>query len=145
MGAAQAFTLLWNINEGGQYTLRWVVHDVTARRLYFRSAKQPAVKYVELKGLEFASTVPVKMLDIDTAGAGDMTGRLVRYDPAANARVVAQFFSLVVDPSAAARPILAAELERAGVKENEFIERIAQYPSSTTSARPAIARSGANR
>jgi penicillin V acylase-like amidase (Ntn superfamily) len=130
-GAENAFRLLSNINEGGKYTLRWFVHDISARRVYFRSAKQPTVKYVDLRRLDFSPTGPVKMLDVDTAGAGDMTRTFTNYTLEANEHVVTMFYSMITNSYKAAIPMLDADLQKAGLSQSEFIDLVAQYPGTT--------------
>jgi hypothetical protein len=45
---------------------------------------------VELRRLEGACSAPVKMIDIDADLAGDVTGKLVDYSPAANRKLLEQ-------------------------------------------------------
>jgi penicillin V acylase-like amidase (Ntn superfamily) len=124
---AYAFQVLHDVSAG-RNTVRSIVHDLAERRIYFRTPNNPAVKYLDLDDLDFAPGARVMTIDLDTAGSGDVSGRLVPYSAAANRRIVEAFYSQVVHAVPPAVAILEKELAVAGMTEAEFLDRLVAYP-----------------
>jgi len=53
----------------------------------FRSLGHTGIKTVALGGFDRSCATPVKVLDINTDGKGDVAGRFEDYTPAANAKL----------------------------------------------------------
>lgn len=73
---------------------RWsIVYELQKHRVSFRTAADPQTRSVDLDGLDLDCTAEPLMLDLAGDGAGDVTGRLVPYDPARNLEVLRAGFS----------------------------------------------------
>src|SRR5262249_55152461 len=73
---------------------RWsVVYDLQAREVHFKTEGNRAIRRIALAGLDFSCTGPVKMLDITSGAAGDVSGALVDYTTAANRALIESAFT----------------------------------------------------
>jgi len=57
-----------------------MVFDTAANRAYYRTHKNPRRRYIDLSKLDFSPETPVKMMDIDAGGPGDVTGGFTDYN-----------------------------------------------------------------
>lgn len=59
---------------------RWsIVYEITERRVHFRTDRLPAIRSLDITGLDFACKGPVRVLDLGTPVSGDIFGHLVPY------------------------------------------------------------------
>lgn len=63
----------------GDYTKWSIVYDIDAEVVYFRTFANKSRRYVRVADCDFDCDTPVTMFDINSAGAGDVTGDFVRY------------------------------------------------------------------
>jgi choloylglycine hydrolase len=124
-----AFQVLHDIAQG-KNTVRSIVHDIGARRIYFRTPANPAIKYLDLDDLDFGPSGKVMTIDLDTSGSGDVSRRLAAYSAEANRRLVEGFYEIIVRPIAPAQLILDKELAAAGMTEAAFLDRLVAYPDA---------------
>ena len=83
---AGALHVLDSVNNDAS---RWhIVYEPGALRVHFRTRAQGKLKTVELGRLDGSCARPVRMLDIDTEQAGDVTDRFQDYSDEANRRLV---------------------------------------------------------
>ncbi len=68
---AYAFAALDNVNQPNW--TRWsIVYDVANRTAYFRTQPASLVKQIRLAALDFGSDAPIRMMDINAAGSGEV-------------------------------------------------------------------------
>lgn len=82
-----AFDLLARVAQGN-FTQWSIVYDIGARRVFFRTQSNPAVREVNLSKLDFSCATPVQMIDVNTTLTGDITSRMSDYSVAANRRLI---------------------------------------------------------
>jgi choloylglycine hydrolase len=87
-----AFALLARVAQG-EFTQWSIVYDIGARRAYFRTRTCPEVRWIDLGPLDFSCSTPVRVIDINTQLAGDVTSRLAEYTLDANRALVGASFS----------------------------------------------------
>ncbi len=68
-----------------------VVHDLRARRVWFRTAASPAPRYVSLEHLDFSCDAPTLTLDVNAELRGDVTSSLAPYDHDTNLGLFLEF------------------------------------------------------
>ena len=73
-----AFTVLEDLSQG-DYTKWSIVYDMARRRVYFHTWLNPQIRYFELSNFDFSCQTPVKVLDINAEGAGDVSQSFVDY------------------------------------------------------------------
>ena len=99
----------------GEFT-RWsIVYDIPDLAVHFRTREAPAIKTLRLADLDFSSSSPCLVLDIDTTEAGDVRERLAPYTTTANRELI--FESWKGTPFLAETP-------------DDVLEQLAAYPES---------------
>jgi choloylglycine hydrolase len=126
---AGAFEMLRGVSAGKQ-TIRTTVHDMTDRKIYFRTVGHPQVKSISLKRLDFSSRSPVRVLELYGPASGDVTNAFVPYTRAANRKVAKDFYDVVIHPIAYGREALAHDLAGAHMTETQFLDLLAAYPET---------------
>jgi choloylglycine hydrolase len=90
-GPADAFKILDGVAQEG--ATQWsIVYDLSALRVHFRTLGHQDVKTIDLADLDFACDTPVRMIDIDTAGAGNVRERWTDYTRAANRDLIGRAY-----------------------------------------------------
>jgi penicillin V acylase-like amidase (Ntn superfamily) len=87
-----AFDLLARVSQG-EYTQWSIVYDIPAKRVYFRTRTNPAVRWIDAEKIDFNCASPVLVLNMDDAGAGDVTGEFSGYTLQANRALVGASFA----------------------------------------------------
>ncbi|UCG33832.1 MAG: hypothetical protein JSU68_04185, partial [Phycisphaerales bacterium] len=98
------------------HTVWNIVYEPTASRIRFLTVASSAVRSVDLQKLDFACGTPVKVLDMNAALSGDVTGRFDDYTTERNHALVTE--SYAETPALEGMPETIAEV-------------IARYPEST--------------
>ena len=125
-----AFAVLDDVSAG-KNTIRTTVHDMTDRKIYFRTVGHPNIKSITLSSLDFSPRSPVKVLDVDALLTGDATDKFRPYSRAANRDIARAFFDIVVHPIVPARQKLDQELAAADMSETQYVDLLAAYPETT--------------
>jgi len=115
-----AFEILANVAQGPHTTspTQWsIVYDLHHRRVYFRTLGNPHRRYIEISAFDFSCTTPVQVLDIHTAGRGNMTPHFQAYDAHRNRELIGTAFRHT--------PFLADT-------PAQVLDVIANYPISTS-------------
>jgi choloylglycine hydrolase len=73
-------------------TMFRIVYDLGNGRIYYRSKSNPALRYIDFDGFDFACTEPVKIIDI-TKGEGDVAADFVDYSYEANYGLLSKVYS----------------------------------------------------
>lgn len=111
---ARGFEVLASVANPG-YT-RWsVVYDLGNRVVNFKTDTNQEIRRLRLGGLDFACGGTMKMLDVTTAGSGDVAGRLVPWTRAANRALIEASF----DQTPFLRSTPPAERESAAAHADE--------------------------
>lgn len=71
-----------------EHTQWSIVYDQSRRLVYFQTKANPQRRVIDLKRLDFSCKGPVKILDVDAPGGGDITTGLADYTLAANLKLV---------------------------------------------------------
>jgi penicillin V acylase-like amidase (Ntn superfamily) len=87
-----AFATLADIAQG-EWTKWTIVYDLAAGRVYYRTHTQGDVRYVGLSSFDLAATSPVKILDLNAAGAGDVAALARDYSYEANRALIDAAFT----------------------------------------------------
>lgn len=86
-----AFRILEKVDQGS-FT-RWsIVYDGANMRVYFRTYASPAIKYIDVAGLNFECGSRALALDIDTSEAGKVNERMAGYTAEMNREVILNAF-----------------------------------------------------
>jgi len=82
-----SFSQLNNISGSGT---KWkVVYDLRARNVYFKTASAKTKKWVNVgSGLDYSCRTPVKVLDLQASGSGDVSRSLTDYTSSFNQRLI---------------------------------------------------------
>ncbi len=68
---------------------RWsIVYDIDEGKLFLRTLANPTVRFVSLDDFDFACTSPVKILDLDAPGAGNVSALFTDYTFEANRALI---------------------------------------------------------
>lgn len=89
---AYAFDTLAGVAQG-EWTKWTIVYDLAAGRVYYRTAAQGNTRFVDLKAFDLAATAPVRILDLNAAGEGDVAGMAQDYTYEANRALVDAAFT----------------------------------------------------
>ena len=87
---AAAFTILDEVGQSG--TMWTIVYEIAKSRIHFRTKSQAPVRIIDLSRFDFSCKTPVKVLDINAPGQGDMTGKFADYSLAANQKLIQSVF-----------------------------------------------------
>lgn len=82
-----AFRILDEVS--GDTTIRQVVYDAGRARVLWRTPRNPGVRRLDLASLDFSSRRPVRVIDVDVGGQGDVSSHLKDYTLEANRAIVA--------------------------------------------------------
>jgi len=86
-----AFDILKDVAQ--KESTQWsIVYDQTRGRIYFRTRKQSDLKSIDTKAFDYACGTPVKVLDLDLKGNGDVTRRFRDYSRDANRDLIERSF-----------------------------------------------------
>jgi len=113
-----AFGILADVAQA-DWTQWSIVYDLGAARAYYRTRANGAVRHADLAAFDLSAATPVKVLDVNAAGEGDVAASFTDYTYAANRKLIDDAFA-------------AGELTRdvpADVRE-----MLARYPETTTPA-----------
>lgn len=111
-----AFAMLDNVAQG-DHTQWSIVYDIKARRAYFRTRVARDVRWIDLAGLQFECSTPVRMLDLNAPLSGDVARELKPYDTATNVKLVQSSFAKT--PFLSEIPL-------------DLRDELAHYPDATT-------------
>ncbi len=107
---------LKTLDSARQGSTVWqIVYDLTNREIRFRTRSHEPLRTLKLQSINFASTTPVKILDINAQYAGDVAKRFTPYTTEANRQLVKKV---------ASRTTFMKNIPDA------LLERIALYPES---------------
>ena len=73
--------------------------DLRAMRLYWKTAGNSQLRYVDLKDFDFSCRTPVEVLDINSSGSGNMRTAFVPYTVALNRGLVTRTYALYNESS----------------------------------------------
>ena len=94
---AYAFETLDKVRQNTSTVSVWNnVYDRANMRVFFRTVAHPAIKSIDLKGMDYSCRKPAKMLEMNASGEGDVTAKFVDYDRAANRKLIDKSFSHIV-------------------------------------------------
>lgn len=68
------------------------VFDPVNLRVYFRTNRNPDIRYLDFAGLDFSCNSPIKYLDVHADVSGDISGELITYTHAAGFSYTTSFF-----------------------------------------------------
>jgi penicillin V acylase-like amidase (Ntn superfamily) len=112
--AEYALETLRRVRQGN--TVWNIVYEPSASRIRFLTRAASDVRSIDLRKLDFACGTPVKVLDMNAALSGDVTGRLEDYTPEANRALVTESYGQT--PALEGMPEMIVDMS-------------AQYPAST--------------
>lgn len=114
------FDILTNVAQGD--STKWsIVYDIAKRRVYFRTFVNPQIRYVDMNAFDFSCDTPVKLLDINAKGSGDVTNNFVEYTRQLNRNLIEDAYKKT--------DFLA------GVPD-AVLDEVADYPESTVCQNP---------
>jgi len=87
-----AFEILSNVAQPG-YTQWSIVYDQKRGRIYFRTRQNPQIRSIEFSAFDYACGSPVKIIDMNANGAGDVTAQFVAYTKKANRDLIERSFN----------------------------------------------------
>jgi penicillin V acylase-like amidase (Ntn superfamily) len=76
----------------GEYTVWSIVYDMVNLHIHFKTVEKKDIKVIRLKDFDFSCGSPVKVLDIDLEGKGDVTRRFIDYSTGLNREMVLAVF-----------------------------------------------------
>lgn len=88
----EAFALLDEVAQAG-YTQWSIVYDVGAKRAYFRTREERAIRYLDVDALDLSCATPVRVVDLNASYPGDASKHLVDYSTDANLKLVRAAFT----------------------------------------------------
>ncbi|HVE55759.1 MAG TPA: linear amide C-N hydrolase [Pyrinomonadaceae bacterium] len=87
-----AFEILSNVAQ--KNSTQWsIVYDQTRGKIHFRSMQSPAIKTIETKSFDYSCANAVKIFDVNSKEAGDVTTKFADYTRAANRDLIERSFS----------------------------------------------------
>jgi choloylglycine hydrolase len=113
--AEYAFDILVDVSQD-DWTKWSIVYDIGNSRIYFRTFANREIRHVHLDSLDFSCKTPVRVLDINANGAGDIVERMVDYTQEANRNLIGSAFG---------------KTEFLQGTPEEVLDLIASYPEST--------------
>jgi hypothetical protein len=70
-------------------TTRWsIVYDLGASEVYFRTVINEAIRRFPVTSFDFSCRTPMKMLDVNAPGSGDVAAAFIDYSRVANRALV---------------------------------------------------------
>jgi penicillin V acylase-like amidase (Ntn superfamily) len=94
-----------------QNTAWTIVFDGKNQRVYFTTQRNPRIRWVDLRRLDFSRRTPVRMLDVQAELEGDVTDRLAEYSHELSLAHTYEAFHTVA-PGEADDATLAAVIEK---------------------------------
>lgn len=89
---AYAFDILSNVAQ--KNSTQWsIVYDQRRARIHFRSLQSPAVKTIDARSFDYACGGAVKIFDLNSKEAGDVSGRFADYTNKANRDLIERSFN----------------------------------------------------
>lgn len=89
---AYAFAILANVAQ--QNSTQWsIVYDQRRAKIHFRSMRSAQVKTVDARGFDYACGGAVKIFDVNSKDAGDVTAKFADYTRAANRDLIERAFN----------------------------------------------------
>jgi choloylglycine hydrolase len=113
--AEYAFDILADVSQD-EWTKWSIVYDIENSRIYFRTFANRETRYIDLDSLDFSCKTPVRVLDINDDGAGDILQRMVDYAREINRNLIGSAFG---------------KTEFLQGTPEEVLDLIASYPEST--------------
>jgi len=89
-----AFDVLQSLSFGIG-TKRSIVHDLTGRKIYFRTETHQEVRHILLDDLDFSATQPSLCVDLNRRISGDVAPHLMAWRPEHDQPIVEYIFGLV--------------------------------------------------
>lgn len=115
-----AFDILVNVAQG-DYTKWSIVYDIANLRVYFRTFANPQIRYFDINAFDFSCKTPVKMLDINAEGSGDVTSNFIKYTQQLNRNLIGNAYG---------KTDFLADVP------DTVLDQIAGYPESTACQNP---------
>ena len=114
-----AFDILDNVAQPpGAWGTQWgIVYDMQKFRIYFRTVSNTKIRYIDLHSFDFSCQSPVKVMDINLAGSGDMTDNFSDYTQQVNFDLIRHTFK---------ETYFLSDIN------DDILEEISKYPESTT-------------
>jgi choloylglycine hydrolase len=78
-----AFSILQEVYFG-RLTAWSIVYDDTSKHVFFNTRANSKVRTLDLAKFDFSCSTPMKMMDINAAGSGDVSGAMLNYNEAGN-------------------------------------------------------------
>jgi len=123
--------------EMGRGTTFWsIVFDTENSLVYFRTKKNPQIRYINVTMLDFSCKTPAKMLNINEDLSGDITNELGAYSYTANRVHMTRFleeWGINISPGSI-RAICRHFDEFFCVKRNEYAEQDSERSEPSPSA-----------
>jgi penicillin V acylase-like amidase (Ntn superfamily) len=86
-----AFGILDDVSQG-KSTVWSIVYDVNNRRVFFKTVDKPALKSFAFKDFDFQCGTPSKIIDMNTARAGDLGPHFIPYSREKNRELIGRSF-----------------------------------------------------
>ncbi len=115
-----SFYILSNIAQGDHTKWR-IVYDPRNNLVYFRTEANPKLRWFKNSEFDYSCNSPIKILDINAAGSGDVSNKFVDYTRRANRKLIGNSFKKTSFLS--------------GVPA-KTLDRIADFPDSLTCGNP---------
>ena len=87
-----AFEILSNVAQKG-YTQWSIVYDQKRGRVYFRTLQNAQIRSVDTSSFDYSCGAAVKMYDVNSKEAGDITAKFVEYTRQANRELIDRSFA----------------------------------------------------
>jgi penicillin V acylase-like amidase (Ntn superfamily) len=112
-----AFNILSNVsNSFSAWPTQWsIVYDIQKLRVYFRTLSNKQIRYIDLHSFDFSCQSPVKIMNINFAGSGAMTGNFTNYTQKVNLDLIRQSYIKTYS-----RTFIT----------DEYLEQLSKYPES---------------
>lgn len=100
---------------------KWkVVFDIAHKRFYYSTDDNPAVRYLDFHNFDFSCDTPVKILDANAPGSGNVSGQFVDFNYQANFELIDYVVNYM------------APYVNVGGNTDLLIQTLAMYPNSTS-------------
>jgi choloylglycine hydrolase len=110
------FSILKNVSQA---STKWsLVFDSKSRTLYYRTARNPEIRYVSLTGFDLSCSSDVYMIDVNGEGIGDMTQKCFPYSRELNEQLT--------------RTVYRKIEHEFGPFSEETLKKVYNYPASTS-------------
>jgi len=109
-----AFNILDNVAQSIlEFRTQWsIVYDIQKLRIYFRTFSNKQIRYMDLHSFDFSCLTPVKVLDMNLDGSGDMKDNFLDYTREMNLDLIQHSWKEFNMP-------------------DSFLERLSTYPERT--------------